>query len=185
MSPCSIPSIHAFVHVGPPLQPRRPPLWEPWTCARSAGTLLSFVYLCLSPPPRTLESKEGFSCLERYLMDIYAAVGQRGEPLISFTDTFPWESTSQASVHTPQPNVFSCPSSSAQARPGGSFPVTPGGDGGEVMVKINPQTGCAGCARSPRHMAPAHQMTRAGTKRSSVEPPLCCRSRSKQIKAAQ
>lgn len=29
--------------------PRLPPLWETWTCARSAGTLLSFVYLCLSP----------------------------------------------------------------------------------------------------------------------------------------
>lgn len=103
----------AFVHVG---LSSLPPLWESWTCARSAGTLLYFVYLCL-PPPHTLESKEGFSCLERYLMDIFAAV--EGEPLISFTDTFPCETTSKASVHAPQPKVLSCPSSSAQARPGG------------------------------------------------------------------
>lgn len=78
-------------------------------------------------------------------MGIDAAV----EPLISFTDAFPRETTSMASVHAPQPKVFSCPSSSARARPGGSAPRDPrGGDGGEVMVKINPQTGCAGGARS-------------------------------------
>lgn len=108
---------------------------------RGRGCLLS-ICVCPPPPPCPLESKEGFSCLERYLMDIYAAVGQRGEPLISFTDTFPCETASKAGVRALRPKVFSCPSSSAQARPGGSAPVTRGGDGGEVMVKINPQPGC-------------------------------------------